>query len=666
MNRGVRRRLARAMACHRTGRLAEAERLYGAVVERAPDNADAWHLLGCLAQQRGEGMAAAARVIEAIRRQPENPAFHCTLGDILAAQGMTRQATLCYREALQAEPGFLPALVNLGNALQRLGKYREACVAYWHAIENHPDCADAYSNLGNALRGDGRAEESLACYREALRLAPDSPEAAINLAGALVQLNQPREAGEWARRAVALRPESSAALDNLAMALAAAGDWAEAERCAREALARAPLAAHLHSNLGSILLRQRRYAEAEAVLERALELRPDSAATHNAAGAALAAQGRLQEGEVECLRAVQLSRSFADGWTELGLIRQGLGRNPEGLACLDQAVRLQPAHARARLARAAALLAAGRFGEGFAEYEWRWQSLPARPRACERPTWNGSDLSGKTILLSSEQGLGDTIQFARYAPLVAARGGRVLVEAPETLRPLLRTVPGVAHLITPAMPLPDFDEQAPLASLPRILGTTLETIPAEVPYLRADQSLAERMADALGPRRRTEKSLRVGLAWTGNPAHPRDRYRSLRLARLEEFGRLAGVEWYSLHIGEKERAEAEAAGWVRQILSQSGGVAELAALMTQLDLVVSVDSMPAHLAGALGRPVWTLLALAADWRWLLERADTPWYPTMRLFRQQRLGDWEGVGAEVCRVLREGAVQVPPVRADEHS
>lgn len=662
MTRGVRRELARAMACHRTGRLAEAERLYGQVIARAPDNATVWHLLGCVAQQRGEGMAAAARVIEAIRRQPQNPAFHCTLGDILGAQGMTRQATLCYREALQAEPGFLPALVNLGNALQRLGQYPEACIAYWHAIREHPDCADAYNNLGNALRADKRTEESLACYREALRLAPDHPEAALNLGGALVQLNRPREAEDWARRSVALRPESSAALNNLAMALAGLGNLAEAERHAREALARAPMAAHLHANLGSILLRQRRFAEAEAALERAVELRPHSSSHHNAMGSVLARQGRLLEAESECLRAVELNRTYADGWTELGLIRQSLGRDPEALECLDEAVRLDPSQARAHLGRAQVLLKAGRWVEGFDEYEWRWQSLPGTPRACARALWNGSELSGKTILLSSEQGLGDTIQFARYASLVAARGGRVILEAPDGLLPLLRTIPGVADFITADMPLPDFDEQAPLASLPRILGSTLETIPAEMPYLRADGVLAQRMEAALGPRR----ALRVGLAWAGNPAHARDRHRSAPLAGLEEFGRLAGVEWYSLHIGEKERAEAQAAGWVRVILSESGGVAELAALMTQLDLAISVDSMAAHLAGALAKPVWTLLALAADWRWLLDRADTPWYPTMRLFRQARLGDWEGVAGEVCRALREGAIQVPPLRTDEHS
>ena len=414
------------------------------------------------------------------------------------------------------------------------------------------------------------------------------------------------------------------------LAQAGVGELADAERYARQALARAPRAAHLHSNLGSILQRQQRFAESEAVLQRAVELRPDSAHTHNAAGAALAGRGRLAEAESECLRAVELSHSYADGWTELGLIRQGLGRNAEALERLGEAVRLQPAGARPRLARAAALLA-----------------------------------SGKTILFSAEKDLGDTIRFARYVPVVAARGGTVILEAPERLRPLLRTLPGVADFITPELPLPEFDEPAPLASLPGILRTTLETIPAEVPYLRVDERLAGRIAAALGPRLGLPKGLRVGLAWAGNPAHPADRYRSVELARLAGFAQVEGVEWYSLHADEKERAEARAAGWVREVLSEAGGVAELPALVSQLDLVISVDSRPAHLAGALARPVWTLLALAADWRWLLGRADSPWYPTMRLFRQRRRGDWEGVAAEVCRALRKGSVQVSPALDDEH-
>ncbi|HEV2444873.1 MAG TPA: tetratricopeptide repeat protein, partial [Candidatus Sulfopaludibacter sp.] len=415
-------------------------------------------------------------------------------------------------------------------------------------------------------------------------------------------------------------------------------------------------------NLGSALLHQKRFAEAESLLRGALAVRPDSPEVRTALGAALSGQDRLEEAEAECRQVITAQPESVEGWTELGLICADLGRTTDALACLDVAVRLRPEYAKAHFARSISLLREGRMAEGFAEYEWRWPMLAERPRACARPAWDGGPLNGKTILLSAEQGLGDAIQFVRYAPLVAARGGRVVVEVPEKLGPLVRTAAGVADVVTPAMPLPPFDEQAPLMSLPRIFGATLETIPAAIPYLRADERLTEEMRVGLG----RAQGPRIGLAWAGNPDHLANRRRSLTLEALAPLERLPGIEWYSLHAGDRACAQARASGWLRAVLSDSGGVAELAALMSCLDLVISVDSMPAHLAGALGRPVWTLLCLAADWRWLREREDAPWYPGMRLFRQTRRGDWEGVVARVCREIAKGAVQGFDHRTDKHS
>jgi tetratricopeptide (TPR) repeat protein len=659
MTARVRRGLARAMACHREGRLAEAERLYGEVIEGDPDNPEGWHLLGKLAYQRGEGKAA-ARVLQAIRKQPKNPAFHCSLGEILQAQGKAREAALCYREALRLEPGSLIALVNLGIALQSQGQYREACVSYWQAIQRHPECAEAYNNLGNALRGDGRAEEALPCYQEVLRLQPGNPDTAVNVSAVLMELKRPAEAETWARQALERKPGSVAALSNLSMAIKALGRYGEAEALAREALVHEPCTAHLHSNLGSVLLYQKRFAEAETVLRRALELQPEGPEIRTGLASALCGLERLEEGAAQCEAAIRTRPGFVEAWIELALIRQSQGRNPEAMACLDEVLRLQPDNGRAHFARSMSLLLAGHFTAGFAEYEWRWSVLAEKPRGCVGTAWDGSPLDGKTILLCGEQGLGDAIQFARYAPLVAARGGRVVVQVPERLAPLIRTIAGVTDVITPAMPLPPFDEQAPLMSLPRILGTTADTIPGNTPYLQADQQLVACLREALGP----AAGLRAGLAWAGNPDHLADRQRSMPLETLKPLGDLAGVEWFSLHIGEKARAEVRQGGWVREILSDSGGVAELAALLSNLDLVISVDSMPAHLAGALARPVWTLLPLAPDWRWQLDRDDTPWYPTMRLFRQSKRGDWGDVVARVCRGIQK-MIQGSGRQADKH-
>ena len=657
MKTAVEKLLREALAVHQSGRAEEAEPLYSAVLERDPSNADAWHLLSRVSLERGDWKAAAARVLQAIRQQPAVPAFHTSLGEILAAQGRSWEASLCYQEALRLAPGYTPALVNLGNALQSQGQYRDACVAYWRAIQVRPDCAEAFSNLGNALRAEGRHDEALACYLEAHRLGPNSPEVAVNLAAAHLQLGRNREAEEWARHALRSTPRLLQALSNLSVALLNQQRYAEAEETAREALAGAPSAAHLHSNLGSVLLHQKRFEEAETACRQALKLQPDYPEAANNLGVVLEFQNRLDEAALQFESVLGARPAFAEAWTNLGTVRQAQARNPEALACFEEALRLNPAHVKAHFCHSLALLGSGRFREGFTEYEWRWKVLSEKPRAWSEPWWDGSPLEGKTILLYAEQGLGDALQFARYAPLVAECGGRVVVECQERLAALIGSVPGVSEVATPGEPLPPFDVQAALMSLPRLLGTTLGTIPGETPYLSIAPAPVQRWREILGPAR----GLRVGLAWAGNPEHANDRRRSLPLEALAPLGAVPGIECYSLHVGDRAAAEVhDSGGWVRRVLTENGlpvagGVSELGALMCCLDLVITADSMPAHLAGALGRPVWTLLARAADWRWQWEREDSPWYPTMRLFRQPRAGDWDAVVERVCREIRDFSI-----------
>lgn len=282
------------------------------------------------------------------------------------------------------------------------------------------------------------------------------------------------------------------------------------------------------------------------------------------------------------------------------------------------------------------------------------------PRGNAGPAWDGGPLGGRTILVSAEQGLGDTIQFARYIPLIAARGGRVVVECQRAAAPLVRSVAGVAEVITPEDPLPDFALQVPMMSLPRIFGSTAESIPNRTPYVSFDLELAARMAQRLGPRR----GLRAGLAWAGNPENGGDRRRSMPVAAMAALGGVAGIEWFSLHIGaEARRAVSAGGGWMNAVLSDGGGLPELAALVSLLDLVITVDTMPAHLAGALGRPVWNLLCAAPDWRWTRHGERTPWYPSMRLFRQPQPGDWRAVIERVIHELSNFPVNSSPGATD---
>jgi tetratricopeptide (TPR) repeat protein len=656
----VRETLTQAFAFQQSGRLTEAEQLYRAALKLDPDNADAWHLLGRIALQRGDLAAAAAQVREAIRRRPNIPAFPSSLGEILQAQGEIEKAQTCYQEALRLAPDFAPALVNLGNTLQGRGRYEEACIQYGRAIRSRPHCVEAFNNLANALLAQGRREAAIACYREALRLAPDQPQVETNLATALTASRQYAEAEGWAWQALQRQPRNAAALSALSSALANQERYKEAEDACRRALETAPHAAYIHSNLGAVLLRQGRLEEAEACCRKALEIQPDWTEANNNLGGVLHAQGRIKEAAAEFEKLVQVRPGYAEGWTNLGSARDAQGRPDDAIACYSRALLLAPDHAKARLYRALDLLLLGKFVVGFAEMEARWRAFEQGWRAQAKPVWDGAPLEGKTILLFTEQGLGDAIQFARYAPLVAARGGRVILECAPGLASLMSSVDGVVEVVTTESDLPDFDVQAALMSLPMIFGTTPGTIPSRTPYLRAERERVEFWRRDLGPAR----GLRVGLAWAGNPQHVNDRQRSIDLKRMGDLRLVPGVEWHSLQIGEKARAQVEESdGWLQSLLPDTGDCGNLAALMCSLDLIISVDSMPAHLAGALGRPVWTLLPCAGDWRWQRERDDSPWYPSMRLFRQPRPGDWETVIQRVAEALRTISVQAQGSRTD---
>jgi hypothetical protein len=297
------------------------------------------------------------------------------------------------------------------------------------------------------------------------------------------------------------------------------------------------------------------------------------------------------------------------------------------------------------------LLLRGELREGFEKYESRWRLETLPPRGFPAPLWNGEDLSGRTILLHAEQGYGDTIQCLRYVPQVAARGGWVVLEVPKELLGLARRLPEVGQLLARGDALPRFDLQCPLFSLPRAFATTIETIPAQVPYLSAEPEAIARWRIRLGER----PGLKVGLAWAGSPQHRNDARRSIAIETLLPLLRLEGVRWFSLQVGERAADLARLPGGLVTDLSPDLiDFAETAAVIGNLDLVIAVDTASAHLAGALGRPAWVLLRARPDWRWLLEREDSPWYPSLRLFRQHRPGDWEEVVRRVAAALERMA------------
>jgi len=466
--------------------------------------------------------------------------------------------------------------------------------------------------LAHAVRHHeaGRLVEAQACYRLATRIAPDLAAAHAGLASLLFAQQSYAEAERCCREALRLEPESSASLNNLATVLMKLGRIEEAESAARQALEFDGQNAGAHNNLANVQLEQDRPEEAEATARQALQSAPDNADLRVTLGAALHAQLRLDEAR----------RMY------------------------EAVLRDDPQHAVARMNRAVVLLLSGAWELGWKEYEARSQAGGSVPPDFPQPVWEGEPLLGRRILLHSEEGLGDTLHFLRYAAMVRQQGGYVLAECPSKLVRLARTVTGVDQVVLRGATLPDFEVHAPLLSLPRIFATTLKTIPGRAPYLAAHPKLCrfweERLSSTTG--------LKVGIAWCGNPNQKNDRRRSLDPALLAPLAEIPNVTLFALHPGP-------APSGIQELSPDSSNVDHTAAMMMNLDLVITVDTMAAHLAGALARPVWTLLAYVPDFRWLLVREDTPWYQTMRLFRQPARGDWASV---IEHVARELASQCP--------
>lgn len=518
-----------------------------------------------------------------------------------------------YSRALEREPGNAALWNDLGNALLGAGHGTEAEACFRQALALAPDMAAAHYNLGNVFHGQGRTEDALACYGRAAELAPSLAAAHYNCGVAAQSLERD----------------------------------AEAEAAYRRALAPDPDLADARSNLVIVLRRQGRALEAVAEAEAVIERRPDDADTWNNLAAALKDLGRLEDAETAVRRALTIDRALGRAWRTLGNILFDARRATEAEAAHRQAVALAPDDADAHWGLSLALLLQGRLEEGFAEYESRLARREAAWAYRDRgaPLWRGESLAGKRLLLYAEQGLGDTLQFVRYAPLVAALGATVGLAAPAGLHRLLARTPGLSTLVDDDGDAVGWDCVCPLMSLPHRLGATLETIPAAVPYLHPDPAATERWRLRLDGVRAGRPA--VGIVWAGDPrkghgeASRIDRRRSIPLADFATLLDVPDVAWVSLQkgAGADELAASPRREAVIDWTAELTDFADTAALAANLDLVVCVDTSVAHLAGGLGLPTWMLSRFDGCWRWLAHRNDSPWYPTLRLFRQERLFDW---------------------------
>jgi tetratricopeptide (TPR) repeat protein len=649
--------MTRGLAYHRTGRTAEAERLYKAVLAVNPRDADALHLLGVCADATGDPTRAVMLIGQALAIR-DNAGFHSNLGMALSHLGRSAEALADYEKALALEPDYPEALNNRAITLEALRRHTEAETAYRRAIAIRPNYAEAWGNLGNTLRSLNRLDEAIVAYQEAVAHNPATPRAALGYT--LRKLGRHTEAAVAFRHDAQRYPNNPEALINLAASLGEAGGQSEI------AAASSPPPAHQPSenpetqaNLGQALQQLGHMEEAVQACERALALRPDYPEALTNLGNALRLLGRLDEAETALRRALALRPTEVGSYNNLALILQAQDRPHEALAVLDLAVALDPKDAETHHHRAMLLLRQGRLIEGWEAYEWRFRTKQAGDSYAQfanAAAWRGEPLEGRTVLLVPEQGFGDTIQFARYAPIIAARGGKVILGVQPELSRLMRTgLSGVDHVVANGEVVPRYDLHCPLLSMPRALGTTLDTIPADIPYLRADPAAAARWSARLDS---SEAGLRVGIVWGGNPKHVGDRQRSLAFERLAPLWSIPGVRWFSLQVGDRAAplrhtpSDLLPADGIEDLAPDLTDFAETAAVLTGLDLVISADTAVAHLAGALGVEVWTLLPAAPDWRWLRSGATTPWYPTMRLFRQDARRDWAPVLNNVADALRQ--------------
>ena len=464
------------------------------------------------------------------------------------------------------------------------------------------------------------------------------------------QAGQLEAAASIYQQILAVDPNNIDAWHLLGVVACQVGKAEDAVKCIERALQLCPDHPDAHNSLGLALKELGRLDEAAASCRRAVELN-STALVHYNLGSILQSQGKLQEA-VECFRrAISLQPNDAESHNNLGLALRDLGQLEEAAACFQQALALNPASVEAHMNQSSLLLLHGDFDRGLQEYEWRWQAGLSPRRDPGKPLWDGGSVQGKTVLVYAEQGYGDTLQFIRYAPLVKSLGATVLVEEQPRMISLLSTCPGIDRIVPSGSELPPFDCYSPLLSLPRILRTSLETIPAQVPYLFADKVRVSRWREALSG----NPGFRIGINWHGREGKGDFLKRDIPLELFASLAEIPGISLISLQRGGGPQLASK--GHHLPIFdpgddvdTAGGAFIDTAAIMMNLDLVITSDTAVPHLAGAIGVPVWTALPFLPDWRWLLDRSDSPWYPTMRLFRQKQSGDWTTVFDEIRAAL----------------
>ena len=645
-------RFQEALQYHQRGDLVAAQSLYQEILQAQPNHFDSLHLLGIIAFQTKNFPTAVELIGKAIEIFPNNPAFYSNRGAALQELKQPAEAIQSYDRAIALQPDYADAYYNRGVALQELKLPVEAIESYDRAIALKPDYAEAYCNRGLALQELKQPAEAIESYDRTIALKPDYADAYYNRGNALKELKQPVEAIESYDRAIALKPDYAEAYCNRGVALQELKLPVEAIESYDRAIALKPDYAEAYYNRGVALQELKLPVEAIESYDRAIVAMPDYAEAYSNRGVVLQELKQLPEAIESYDRAITLKPDYAVAYSNRGVALQELEQLSNAIESYDRAIALKPDYAEAHFNKSIALLMDGDFAQGLELYEWRWKKddFTSPERNFQQPLWLGDNtLTGKTILLHSEQGLGDTIQFCRYTKLVAELGARVILEVEKPLVPLLQEFAGVSELVVKGDSLPPFDYHCPLLSLPLAFKTELHSIPYSNKYLRSNQSKHSYWASKLG----SQNKLRVGIVWSGSSVHKNDKNRSIQLADMMQQLPL-DCQYVSLQkeVRDIDKSMLHSTSSVLHYGEELHDFADTAALCELMDIIISVDTSVAHLCGAMGKVTWVLLSFSPDWRWLLDRDDSPWYRSIKLYRQHNIGDWDSVLENVANDLNK--------------
>ncbi len=650
------------LAHHRAGRLTDAADCYAAVLEIDPGHADALNLSGILARQQGDLEASEKLARRAIRHNAMAATYHHSLARTLAERGLVDEAMQSYRQALALNPLDPDSLQMLANLLSEANESSEAIELYQRLLTLAPEQTQLYLVISAVYRTAGDLDSAIAYARRAVERFPHVGECYIYLADCLAETKNAQEAVPVYRRGLELDPDNAPAHTRLGLVLHQANALQEARLCYLRALEIDPDIPDALSALGMITLGLGHPLLAEKLIRRALALNPDFLSANCNLGGVLERHGRYLEAVEYLRKALATDPHHVPTLANLGLTLGNMGDHAGAAACYELALEQEPEAPNVLFNLGLEYLMAGDFARGWPAYEARWRTtifLGKRPDF-PQPLWHGDDIRGRTILIYAEQGLGDTLQFIRFIPLVALRGARVILQVQAPLLELLRGTPGADLVLssdfvaTDNDPAPLFDLHCPLMSLPVLLGIELNSIPPPLPFPCQPNASAGALAARINA-----PGLRVGLVWSGSPVHVRDQQRSIPLAALATLFQLENVTFYSLQKGAATVQLEQLPSHQRPIdlNAQLLDFTHTAQVIRNLDLVITVDTAVCHLAGTLGKPVWILLPYVADWRWLMDRSDNPWYPNVRLFRQSAVNRWDDV---VERVHEELCWMVHPL------